>query len=278
MTSARDLIRAAADRLASAGVASPLVDAELLLAHCLGVARGRLATIGDVAQPSAAAFDAVLARRERREPLQYIVGEAPFRHVVLAVGDGVFIPRPETELLVDAVLAALRASAAPIVIDLGSGSGALALAIANEVPAARVWAVENSGPALTWLRRNAEGTSVQVVDADISDGRLLAELAGQADAVVSNPPYVPSATEVSPEVHADPVEAVYAGPDGLALMGEVLERSATLLRPGGILALEHDDTHGEAVPALLRADGRWRDVTDHDDLSGRPRYALALRR
>jgi release factor glutamine methyltransferase len=278
MMSPRQMVRHAAERLAAAGVTSPVVDAELLLAHCLGIERVQLATVTEIPAPVIAAFEAAVARRELREPAQHIMGQAPFRHLVLAVGPGVFIPRPETELLVDAVLTHLRAAPAPVVIDLCSGSGAIALAIADELPAARVWAVEDSGPALTWLRRNAEGTAVRVVDADIREPELLADLAGRADAVLSNPPYVPSSSEVSPEVGADPTGAVFAGTEGLDVMPFVFDRAAALLRPGGILAVEHDDTQGEAVPQLLRADGRWVGISDHNDLSGRPRYAVAKRR
>jgi release factor glutamine methyltransferase len=197
---------------------------------------------------------------------------------MITVGDGVFIPRPETELLVDAVLPTLRAAAAALAVDLCAGSGALALAIADEVPATRVWAVENSPAALTWLRRNAVGTDVEIVDADVRDPGVLAELAGTVDAVVSNPPYVPASTEVSPEVRADPPRAVFAGSDGLSLIPHVLARAAELLRPGGLLAIEHDETHAPQVAGLLEQSGHWHGVEAHYDLAGRPRYAVAIRR
>lgn len=275
MSATRELIDAAAARLAAAGVPSPLVDAELLLAHVLGVPRSRLLLVDDVSDRSR--FEALVARRAAREPLQHIVGTAPFRHVEVAVGPGVFAPRPETELLVDAVLPALRATAAPVVVDLCSGSGALALAIADEVPDARVLAVEADRDAATWLRRNVAGTRVEVVVADVADPGLLEELRGQADVVVANPPYVPAATPVAPEVAHDPRAAVFAGPDGLAVIPHVLARAAELLRPGGVLAMEHDDTHGESVPALFHPSG-WGDVAEHEDLAHRPRYVTAIRR
>ncbi len=140
-------------------------------------------------------------------------------------------------------------------------------------------AVEPAGRALDrWLRTNVRGTRIEAVAGDVTDPELLAELAGQADAVVCNPPYVPSGTNVAPEVRCDPAVAVFAGADGLALMAAVIARAACLLRPGGVLALEHDDTHARAVPALLVADGHWDAVADHDDLTGRPRYATAVRR
>ncbi|MDQ6849466.1 MAG: peptide chain release factor N(5)-glutamine methyltransferase [Actinomycetota bacterium] len=277
MTSALELLRDATAQLAGAGVASPRVDAELLLAHVLSVERARLVLNHDPDAKSRAEYAELVRRRANREPLQHIVGLAPFRHLLLAVGPGVFVPRPETELLVDAVLPILRDLDRPVVVDLCAGSGALALAIANEVPAARVHAVERSPAALEWLRRNAATSDITVVDADVKDPALLRDLRGAVDVVVSNPPYVPSATQVEPEVHADPDEAVFAGADGLALMPAVIERAGELLRPGGMSAVEHDDTHAHAVLELLRADARWDKITDHADLSGRARFATARR-
>jgi len=268
------LLAAATAQLAAAGVGSPRVDAELLLAHVLGVPRSRLLTIDAVDEPSAARFAELVARRAAREPLQHLTGHVPFRHLELAVGPGVFVPRPETELLVDAVLAAT--GPAPVVVDLCSGSGAIALAIAQERPGATVYAVEVSPDALPWLRRNADGTGVTVLAADVR--RPIDALpAGVADAVVSNPPYVPDGTPVDPEVRADPAAAVFGGPDGLALMPAILDRAAELLADGGVLAVEHDDTHGTSLPALLESDGRFSAIADHPDLTGRPRYATARR-
>jgi release factor glutamine methyltransferase len=277
MTAPRELISAAAARLAAAGVDSARVDAELLLAHVLGVERSRLAAVDAVSAEVAQTFDALVARRAGREPLQHIVRRAPFRNVLLAVGPGVFVPRPETELLVDAVLPTLRAASEPKAVDLCAGSGALAVAIADEVPTARVYAVENSPAALVWLRRNATGTSVRVVAADVNEPALLDDVRGGVDAVVCNPPYVPAASAVAPEVRADPHDAVFAGADGLELMPAVIARAADLLRTGGVFAVEHDDSHGAAVPELLTRDGRWRDVVDRADLTGRARYAVATR-
>ena len=277
MTTARVLLTAAAARLRAAGVASSRVDAELLLAHCLGVDRSRLPLVDAVPAAAETRFAAALARRVRREPLQHIVGRAPFRHVELAVGPGVFIPRPETELLVDAVLPTLRATGAPVAVDLCAGSGALALAVADEVPGSHGYAVERSAAALHWLRRNTAGTGVEVVAADVRDPALLAGLRATADAVLCNPPYVPAAVPVEPEVRADPAEAVFAGADGLELMPAVLARAAELLRPGGVVAIEHDDTHGESLPHLLAVHGAWRDIIAHRDLAGLARYVTAMR-
>jgi release factor glutamine methyltransferase len=270
----RQLLDDATDRLATAGVPSPRVDAELLLAHCLDVPRTRLLTLPAVPDAAAARYGELLARRADREPLQHLLGTAAFRYLELSVGPGVFVPRPETELLVDAVLPYLVPGAR--VVDLCAGSGALALAIAVERPGCRVLAVERSPAALGWLRRNA-GDRVEVVAGDVTAAGPLAPLRGQVDVVVSNPPYVPAATAVDPEVRADPPEAVFAGADGLAVIPAVLARAAELLRPGGVLAMEHDETHGGSVPALLRADGRWHEVVDHRDLAGRPRYVTARR-
>jgi release factor glutamine methyltransferase len=269
-------LAAATARLAAAGVPSPRVDAELLLAHVLDVPRSRLLLTDGLDAEAATAYATAIDRRIAREPLQHIVGTAPFRHLELAVGPGVFVPRPETELLVDAVPAASTGPDA-VVVDLCSGSGALALAIADETPAGRIVAVERPGPAIDWLRRNARGTRIEVIEGDVTDPSLLAELSGGVDVVVGNPPYVPSTAAVGPEVGFDPEVAVFAGPDGLAVMPHVLARAAQLLRAGGVLAVEHDDSHGEAVPMMLRVAGRWHEIADHADLAGRPRYATAVR-
>jgi release factor glutamine methyltransferase len=271
------LLREATARLAAAGVASPRVDAELLLAAAWGVPRGRLAALDEVPAATATTFAEHVARRVAREPVQHITGQAPFRRLVLAVGDGVFVPRPETELLVDAVLPHLRGLHAPVAVDLCAGSGALALAVADELPGATVTAVERAEPALDWLRRNAVGAEVWVVAGDVSDPGLLTELHGRIDAVVSNPPYVPLTAAVEPEVCADPADAVFAGADGLAVIPHVLARAAELLKPGGVLAVEHDETQDDAVAGLLNA-GPWTGVAAHRDLAGRPRYATAIRR
>jgi release factor glutamine methyltransferase len=271
------LLAAAAARLAAAGIGSPRVDAELLLAHALGVPRSQLLFAAAPPPDVAARYETAVGRRAAREPLQHITGAAPFRHLEIAVGPGVFVPRPETELLVDAVLPVLGRPA-EVAVDLCSGSGALALAIADESSVPRVLAVERPGPAFAWLRRNVAGTRVEAEEGDVRDRTLLDDLRGTVSAVVCNPPYVPAATDVAAEVRFDPDVAVFAGPDGLAIMPAVIARSAELLRRGGVLALEHDDTQGAAVPALLAADGRWTDIADHHDLTGRPRYATATRR
>jgi release factor glutamine methyltransferase len=263
-------------RLAAAGVPSPRVDAELLLAAAVGVPRSRLALLDEVSDEQLHRYLAMLNRRAEREPLQHIVGRAPFRHLEVTVGPGVFVPRPETELLVDAVLPHLPAEG--LAVDLCSGSGALALALADEVPGARVVAVERFAEGLEWLRRNAARARVHVVAGDVADPALLRQLRGAVDVVVSNPPYVPERTTVAPEVRRDPAEAVFAGADGLAVIRHILARAAELLHPGGVLALEHDESHEQAVPALLAAAGDWDAIAEHLDLAGRPRFATAKRR
>jgi release factor glutamine methyltransferase len=272
-----ELAAAAAD-LAKAGVESPRVDAELLVSHVLGVSRGRLLLIDSIRAGDLARFRELVTRRRERIPLQHLLGTAAFRHVELAVGDGVFVPRPETELL--AGWGVERTGAGAVVVDLCSGSGAIAVAIADETRAGRVIAVERSAAALPWLRRNASAyPMIEVVAGDVTDSDLLSELHGAVDVLLCNPPYVPDGTAVPPEVaEHDPAEAVFGGGDGLAVIRPVIELAAVLLRPGGALGIEHDDVHGEAVPELLRADGRFDEVTAHDDLTGRPRYATARRR
>ncbi len=227
----------------------------------------------------------LLDQRAARVPLQHLTGRAPFRHLELAVGPGVFVPRPETEQLAGWALDRLAGIPAPVVIDLGSGSGALALAIANEHPGARVTAVERDPGAIEWTRHNAAAqaaagdTPVEVVSGDMTDPRLLRALDGSVDLVVSNPPYVPDGARVPREVaDHDPPLALWGGPDGLDVVRGLLSTAARLLRPGGWLGIEHADQQGTSLPALVRAHGGFGDVADHPDLAGRPRFTTARRR
>ena len=271
-------------RLAEAGVESPRVDAELLLAHVLGVPRARLITLDDVPDDGVARFTALLDQRVDRVPLQHLTGRAPFRHLELAVGPGVFVPRPETESLAGWVLEQLAGIPEPVVVDLGAGSGALALAIANEHPGARVTAVERDPGAIEWTRHNAASraatgdTPIEVLAGDLTDPGLLRDLDGTVDVVVSNPPYVPDDARVPQEVaDHDPPLALWGGPDGLDVVRGLLRTAARLVVAGGVLGIEHADQQGEALPALVRASGGWTDVADHRDLAGRPRFTTARR-
>jgi release factor glutamine methyltransferase len=271
------IVAAAADELAEAGVASPRVDAELIAAHVLEVPRGRLALIESLRPDQLRRFTMLVGERARRIPLQHLLGTAAFRHLELAVGDGVFVPRPETELL--AGWGIERTPPGGVVVDLCSGTGAIALSAADESKAARVIAVERSPVAVDYLRRNAiPFPSVEVVEGDVTDSALLRREHGAVDVVLCNPPYVPDGTEVPPEVaDHDPAEAVFGGADGLVVIRPVIALAAALLKPGGFVGIEHDDVHGDAVPDLLRADGRFAEVTAHRDLTGRPRFATARR-
>ena len=274
----------AARRLAEAGVESPRVDAELLLAHVLGVPRGRLLTLDEPAGDDAARFAELVGQRADRVPLQHLTGRAAFRHLELAVGPGVFVPRPETEQVTGWALERLAGLDGPIVVDLGSGSGAIALSIAHEHPAARVTAVERDPGAIAWTRHNAMArvaagdTAIGVVAGDMTDPALLSELDGRVDVVVSNPPYVPNGARVPREVaDHDPPLALWGGPDGLAVVRGLLVTAARLLPPGGWLGIEHADQQGTALPAVVRAHGAFTDVEDHPDLAGRPRFTTARR-
>lgn len=270
--------------LAASGVASPRTDAELLAAHLLGVERTKLMMVPLVDPPVVQALHDLVRRRATRVPLQHLTGNASLGTVTLSVGPGVFVPRPETELLLEWGESILEGIDKPVVVDLCTGSGALALAIANARPDAAVHAVEKDLAALSWARRNADqqaeagDTPIQLYSGDVTDPMLFMELEGLVDLVLCNPPYVPEGTPVPPEVRDhDPYDAVFGGRDGLDVVRHVVSCAARLLRPGGGVAIEHDDTHGGSVPALLRARRVLTDVQEHADLAGRPRFATARR-
>ena len=256
--------------------ASPEADAEILLAHVLEIDRSRLVLVDEVADGDRATYDALVGRRAAREPLQHLTGRAYFRHVELAVGPGVFVPRPETELLAGWAVERAGALDAPVVVDLGTGSGAIAKAVADEVPHARVHAVEMDEAAHGWATTNLAGTGVDLRLGDL--GTAFDELAGTVDVVVSNPPYIPldAWESVALEVRDhDPALALWSGADGLDAMRVVEARAALLLVPGGVVGVEHADAQGESAPAVFAATGRWADVRDHRDLAGRPRFVTA---
>lgn len=268
--------RAAAQRLREAGVASPERDADLLLAHVLGLALGRLPLVDTLAAGEREAYDALVARRSAREPLQHLTGTAAFRHVELAVGPGVFVPRPETELLAGWAIEQAQPVAAPVVVDLCTGSGAVAAAVKDEVPHAYVHAVELDEQAYAWAERNLAGTGVDLRHGDMATA--FDDLLGTVDVVVCNPPYIPLEAWESVAAEArdhDPHLALFSGQDGLDAMRVLERRAAQLLRPGGVVGAEHADVQGESAPAVFAAAGRWVDVADHRDLAGRARYVTA---
>jgi release factor glutamine methyltransferase len=280
-----DEIRRATARLAEAEVESPRADAELIAAHVHGVRRGELHTVPDNAFD--ARFWAAVDRRAAREPLQHITGVAHFRHLELSIGPGVFAPRPETEVMTGWAVDRLRESdvAEPVVVDLGTGSGAIALSIALEVPAARVHAVEADPLALVYAERNvaayrdrepSPGRRVRLAGADFATA--LRDLDGTAALVVSNPPYIPLGAAVPPEVgEYDPPSALWSGADGLDAIRAVQRAAWRLLRPGGRAAVEHGAPQGEAVRSVFASGEGWLDITQHQDLAGRDRFVTAVR-
>lgn len=264
-------------RLSAAGIDNAASEVDLLLAHVLGgVGRSQLLLIDELTAEQTTGYDALLRRRESREPVQHILGEAWFRHETLAVGPGVFVPRPETELLAGWAIERAVESEAPVVVDLCTGSGAMARAIAHEVPKARVHAVELSDEAMPWATRNLEGTGVDLRQGDMATA--LTDLDGTVDVVVCNPPYIPLTAWESVQVEArdhDPHLALFSGDDGLDAM-RVLETTARrLLRQGGWVGAEHADVQGESAPAVFTSTGAWREVRDHLDLAGRARFLTA---
>ncbi len=274
-TQAEKLLDSATATLLDAGVASPVADAEWLLCHVLGVPRGVLRRASVHGHQREAYLELVDARA-RRFPLQHLVGSAAFRHVEVEVGPGVFVPRPETELLAGWAIDHARSIEAPVVVELCAGSGAISLAIVDEAPHAVVHAVELDPPAFEWAVRNLVGTGVDLRLGDMTDA--FAELDGTVDVVVANPPYIPldAWESVAPEARDhDPGLALWSGDDGLDAM-RVVERVAhRLLKPGGVVGAEHADAQGESAPAVFL--DRWNDVRDHRDLADRPRFVTARR-
>lgn len=277
------LLRDAAATLAHAGVPTPDVDAELLAAHVLGIGRGELAAAairGDAAPAETDDFLDLVARRAAREPLQHLTGTAAFRHLELRVGPGVFVPRPETEMVAQLAIDALRAvpDAAPIGVDLGTGSGAIALTLATEVPHAEIHAAENAVDAFIWAKENVAALAPQVRLAFIDLASAFPELDGRVAVLVSNPPYVPDAAiPRDPEVRFwDPPSALYGGEDGLGVIRTLSDVGLRLLRSGGTIVIEHGEWQGAAIRELLSAAG-WRAAATHPDFTMRDRATSALR-
>ncbi|MBM9462950.1 peptide chain release factor N(5)-glutamine methyltransferase [Aeromicrobium sp. YIM 150415] len=272
--STRAELERAEGELAAAGVASPRADAELLMSYVTGVPRALLivsARLDDVQRRS---YRELVEARSRRVPLQHLTGSAAFRYVELDVGPGVFVPRPETELLAGWAVEQASTRDDPVVVDLCTGSGAIALSLVHEVPKARVHAVELDERAFGWAQRNLDGTGVDLRHGDMADA--FEDLTGQVDVVVSNPPYIPLEAweSVTAEVRDhDPSLALWSGEDGLDAM-RVLEQTAwRLLRPGGVVGAEHADAQAVSAPEVFAR--RWTDVQDHRDLAERPRFLTA---
>ena len=277
------LLREAKSQLAQSGISE--VDAEHLLAHVLGISRmdlhnsvlveTTLASFGDfdIVEEQ---FYAMLDRRINHEPLQYVTGRAPFRYLEIEVGPGVLVPRPESELLVDAVLTHIKNLPAPVsVIDLGAGSGALALAIATEASNTRVIAVENSPEAIFWLKKNVSviAENVRVVEGDVAD--VLPGI--KCDVVIANPPYIRDGQPLPRDVASfEPHAALFGGPSGMELPIIFITAAARLLKQGGVFVIEHAEEQGDSIASELALD--FECITLHDDLLGRPRWTSAVRR
>ena len=276
-TSLADAVREATEVLAEAGVPSPRADAELLAEHLLGVGLGRLRALmlGDT--PAPGGYRELIAERARRIPLQHITGVAYFRYLELAVGPGVFIPRPETESVVQLVIDQLQGRAHPKVVDLGTGSGAIAGSIAHEIPGAEVHAVEYSEFAHAWAAKNLLPLGVHLILGDLRDA--LPDHNGTFDVVVSNPPYIPAAAVPNePEValHDPPVALYGGGADGMELPTAAAASAARLLLPGGYFVMEHAEVQSAWIATMLESTGLWTGISTHRDLNGRDRATSAV--
>ncbi|MDR6639334.1 peptide chain release factor N(5)-glutamine methyltransferase [Paenarthrobacter nitroguajacolicus] len=272
-----DAVREATAVLTAAGVPTPRVDAELLAEHLMGVGLGRLRAMLLGSDPAPEGYADLVAERAGRVPLQHITGVAYFRYLELRVGPGVFIPRPETESVVQLVIDHLTGVPNPKVVDLGTGSGAIAGSVAHEVPGADVHAVEFSPFAHAWAAKNLQPLGVALVQGDLRDA--LPEHNGTFDVVVSNPPYIPAeAIPTEPEVALhDPPEALYGGgADGMELPTAAAASAARLLKPGGYFVMEHAEVQAAWIAGMLRRSGRWNDVTTHFDLNGKERATSAV--
>jgi release factor glutamine methyltransferase len=278
-----EALELATDKFSAAGVLSPSVDAELLGCFILEANRSELTLMAITGESfpenKLAGFLAAVQRREKREPLQHITGLAPFRHLELEVGPGVFIPRPETEQLVDLALRKIEAIQNPVIVDLCSGSGAISIALNTEVAGSTVYAVELSKDAFSFLTKNFQryGLDPKALRNE-NLTTALEELASGVDLVVSNPPYIPDAAvpiDLEVQLH-DPALALYGGQDGLDVIRQISTRAWYLLRPGGHLVLEHAHTQAPAIGELLLNQG-WQGVVSVSDLTGKDRMISAVR-
>jgi len=276
-TRLRCAIESATMLLADAGIDSARYEAEELAAHLTGTERGRLPLIDSPDDTFFDRYHAAIATRSRRVPLQHITGTAAFGPLRLLVGPGVFIPRPETEAILEWATAQ-HLPEAPVIVDLCTGSGALAIALAQHWPEARLLGIDDSDAALEYARKNSAGTKVELLHADVTKPGLLTDLDGQVDLVVANPPYVPDGAPVEPEVsHYDPSHAVFGGADGMTVVNAIVRLAGRWLRPGGFFAVEHDDTTSSLTCELISGTERFDDVVARTDLTGRPRFVTARR-
>lgn len=277
MTCLRRAIDSATAVLAKAGIDSARWDAEELAAHLAGTDRGRLPLLDAPDEAFFTRYHDVVTARSQRVPLQHLTGTVSFGPVTLRVGPGVFIPRPETEAMLEWAIAQ-RLPARGVIVDLCTGSGALALALAEHWPEARVLGVDDSDAALDYARGNCAGTTVELLRADVTTPGLVHKLDGLVDLVVANPPYVPDGALLEPEVaQHDPYHAVFGGPDGMTVIKAVISLAGRWLRPGGLFAVEHDDTSSILTAETIGNTGLFDDVIARRDLIGRPRFVTARR-
>lgn len=272
------LVREATTLLEDAGQADPARQARVIVAHVLGVEPSRVALRSRIDEDGRERVLLLVGRRCQGVPLQHLLGRAWFRHVDVAVGPGVFIPRPETEVMTGWVIDRLAGSDGRVVVELCAGSGVISRSIAIEAPGHRQYAVELSDDAVPFLRANLADVPVEVVHADMADA--LTDLDGTVDVLVANPPYIPlDAYEHLPAEVRDhePSLALFSGADGLDALRVVADVAARLLRPGGVLASEHADVQGDSAPGVLVDHGAFDLVRDHGDLNGRPRFVTARR-
>ena len=278
-----EVLSESSSKLEMAGVTSAAVDAELLACYCLGISRSELqlliATQKEFPDKYLEQFQSAITRRVAREPLQHITGSAPFRHLELKVGPGVFTPRPETEQVVEFAMEKINNLPNPLIVDLCSGSGAIAISLATEITGSKVFAVELSKEAFGYLIQNAASyglSEANLRNEDLQDS--LSELDGQVDLVISNPPYIPNdAIPIDLEVQLhEPSMSLYAGVDGLDAVRKISIRAKELLKSGGLLVLEHADTQSKAIGKLLLAEG-WLEIEARADLAGKERMISAVK-
>jgi release factor glutamine methyltransferase len=290
----RDALGAATVQLSESGIESARVDAELLLCHVLECDRTALLIRDSISEDELEEFIQFVAFRSARVPLQHLTGKAAFRRIEIAVGPGVLIPRPETELLVDKAIDFVRDISEPVIVDLCSGSAAMSVSLAIEIPCSEVHALEFVDEAFAWGQKTVRdhvaeiamvGSIMSLHHGDVRgcEGRELKSLAGKVDVIVANPPYIPSAAiPRDPEVYQyEPHEALFGGEDGMEFVSAIISAAKVLLKPGGLLVMEHGDNQGEdgtpSVPKVLRASGVFTSVSDHNDLAGRPRFTTGVR-